>query len=85
MADSPVSCAQQAALNMATACLADDLQPSGILMMAFHPGWVQTDMGSSQAPLTPDQSISGCLKVIGSLEEKHRGKLYDWKGDEIPY
>jgi len=75
----------KAALNMATDCLADELKTSGILVMAIHPGWVQTDMGSSHAPLTPEQSISGCIKVISSLGEKHRGKLFDWNGAEIPY
>jgi len=75
----------KAALNMATYLVAADLEPSGILVTAIHPGWVQTDMGGPHGALTPFDSISGCLKVITALGEEHRGKLFDWKGELIPY
>jgi len=75
----------KAALNMATYCMAKDLQPSGVLVTAIHPGWVQTDMGGPHGPLTPLESISGCLRMITELNEEHRGKLFDWKGELIPF
>ncbi|XP_051512621.1 C-factor-like [Myxocyprinus asiaticus] len=75
----------KAALNMLTCCLAEDFRKDGILVMALHPGWVQTEMGGSQAPLTTTESITGMLKVIAILTEKDSGRLLDWEGKSIPW
>uniref|UniRef100_A0A671MA11 Si:dkey-12e7.4 n=1 Tax=Sinocyclocheilus anshuiensis TaxID=1608454 RepID=A0A671MA11_9TELE len=61
------------ALNMITRCLAVDLEADGILCMALHPGWVRTDTGGPEAPLSPDESICSVLSVIGGLTEKDHG------------
>ncbi|XP_067091679.1 zgc:158868 [Osmerus mordax] len=73
------------ALNMLTRCLSEDLCKDGILVTAIHPGWVQTDMGGSQAPLPTKDSVRGMLGVMSSLTEQHRGTLLDWKGNSIPW
>ena len=70
---------------MVTNCLAVDLARDGILAMAVHPGWVQTDMGGAQAPVTPAQSISGLLSLFASASEKHAGQLYDFSGQRIAW
>ncbi|KAI7802236.1 C-factor [Triplophysa rosa] len=75
----------KAALNMLTRCLAEDLKNDGILVMALHPGWVQTEMGGSEAPLTAAESVRGMLGVITNLTEKDTGTLLDWKGNSIPW
>lgn len=75
----------KAALNMLTCCLAEDFKKDGILVMSLHPGWVQTEMGGPQAPLTTAESISGMIKVIASLTEKDSGTLLDWEGNNIPW
>jgi NAD(P)-dependent dehydrogenase (short-subunit alcohol dehydrogenase family) len=41
----------KAALNMVTRVLARRLEGSNILVNAVHPGWVQTEMGGSHAPV----------------------------------
>jgi len=41
----------KAALNMANRNLAHELGREGFLCLAVHPGWVQTRMGGSAAPL----------------------------------
>jgi NAD(P)-dependent dehydrogenase (short-subunit alcohol dehydrogenase family) len=43
--------ASKAALNMVTRVLARRLEENNILVNAVHPGWVQTDMGGSHAPV----------------------------------
>ncbi|XP_077104895.1 C-signal-like isoform X2 [Siphateles boraxobius] len=75
----------KAALNMLTCCLAEDFKKDGIIVMSLHPGWVQTEMGGPQAPLTTAESVSGMMKVITSLTEKDSGTLLDWEGKNIPW
>jgi NAD(P)-dependent dehydrogenase (short-subunit alcohol dehydrogenase family) len=73
----------KAALNMATHCLAMELKPEGVLVMAVHPGHVKTDMGGPNGAIEKEASASGLINVITGLEEKHRGKLYQWDGKEL--
>ncbi|XP_055864166.1 C-factor-like [Biomphalaria glabrata] len=73
------------ALDMATVLLARELRDVGILVTALHPGWVKTDMGSSEAPLGIEESIRDCLQTIGRAGEESNGKLIDLKGNILPY
>ncbi|KAM4572803.1 C-signal [Odontesthes bonariensis] len=75
----------KSALNMVSRCLAVDLEPDGILCMAIHPGWVRTDMGGSQAPLSPEESTSSVLSVIGGLTEKDHGSFLNFTGEQLPW
>ncbi len=78
-------CASKAALNMLTRTLAFDLRPKGITTVMLHPGWVKTDMGGPQAPLTPSESVAGMLKVIDRLNLNDAGKFLTWEGKEHPW
>uniref|UniRef100_A0A8C9MT00 C-factor-like n=1 Tax=Serinus canaria TaxID=9135 RepID=A0A8C9MT00_SERCA len=76
----------KAALNMLSKCQSLAYKEHGILCVALHPGWVQTDMGSSAGqvpPLTVDDSVQGMLKVLSSLSEKNTGAYLDWEGNVI--
>jgi NAD(P)-dependent dehydrogenase (short-subunit alcohol dehydrogenase family) len=75
----------KAALNMATRLLAEDLRADGIRTVALHPGWVQTRMGGSAAPLPPEQSIRGMLRIIDGLTAEQSGRIFDFQGREIPF
>ncbi|XP_060529232.1 C-signal isoform X2 [Cylas formicarius] len=75
----------KAALNMATKSMSIDLKNDGILVTAIHPGWVKTDMGGSNAPLTVDESITGILKVLRGLSEEHNGRLVQWDGQYLAW
>lgn len=70
---------------MITRTLAVELKPSQIFVMAFHPGWVKTDMGGEQAPLTPEVSVNSMLTVLSKVDESHRGCLFNSKGKKIPW
>ena len=74
----------KAALNMVTKNLHQDLNSKGITVVAFHPGWVRTRMGTPIAPVSKKRSVSGMLKV---LEEQNdiSGKFINFKGEELPW
>ena len=74
----------KAALNMVTKNLHQDLNSKGITVVALHPGWVRTRMGTPIAPVSKKRSVSGMLKV---LEEQNdiSGKFINFKGEELPW
>ncbi|MHA1954272.1 MAG: SDR family oxidoreductase, partial [Candidatus Heimdallarchaeaceae archaeon] len=74
------------ALNMITKALSVELNDSGVIVVSLHPGWVKTSMEYTEnAPLMPNESISGMIKVIESLKTEDTGKFYDWQGNEVPW
>lgn len=75
----------KAALNAVSRTLSIDLQPKNIIVIAFHPGWVQTDMGGEDAPLTPSQSISGIRRVLSAVSMKDSGSFLDYLGQSVPF
>ena len=75
----------KAAQNMATAQLAAALRPRGIVVVALHPGWVQTDMGGSGATVSPQESVDGLLRVIDGLGDADSGRFLDWRGQSLPW
>ncbi|KAL5639788.1 hypothetical protein ACGC1H_006385 [Rhizoctonia solani] len=75
----------KAALNMMGRKLAHELEPSNVAVVLMNPGWVQTDMGGSDAPLTPVQSISGMLKVIDKVDLKNSGEFLQWDDQKVPW
>lgn len=75
----------KAAQNMATSLLAQALAPRGIAVVALHPGWVRTDMGTDRAALSPQESARGLLQVIGGLQARDSGAFLDWQGHTLPW
>jgi NAD(P)-dependent dehydrogenase (short-subunit alcohol dehydrogenase family) len=74
--------ASKAALNMFMRSWAGDVKRWGISTVLLDPGWVSTDMGGSQAPTTPEQSVRGMLRMIDSLTPQHNGRFFTWEGEE---
>jgi len=67
-------------------CLAKDLEPKGMICVALHPGWVQTDMGGATATLTIEQSVSSMVKVIDGLKAvRQRAPNLQYDGGELPW
>jgi NAD(P)-dependent dehydrogenase (short-subunit alcohol dehydrogenase family) len=74
----------KAALNAAWKSLSFEFARDGIASAVFHPGWVQTDMGGKDAPLTPEESIAGMRRVIAGLKVGAFG-FYNYDGATIPW
>jgi len=62
-----------------------DVIESGVISVVINPGWVQTDMGGSDAELMPAESIAGILGVVDSLTPADAGRFLDWQGNEHPW
>ncbi|CAI9607268.1 unnamed protein product [Staurois parvus] len=75
----------KAALNMLSRCQSVGYKQDGIISIAIHPGWVKTDMGGDQAPLTKEDSVGAMMKIIYSLSEEKSGTFVDWEGKSIPW
>ncbi|KAI0675605.1 NAD-P-binding protein [Trametes maxima] len=71
------------ALNMLTA--KQKLERPDITVIAVCPGWVKTDMGTANAPLEPEVSVAGVLKVITGVKPEDSGRYIRYNGESIPW
>ncbi|MGE5475814.1 MAG: SDR family oxidoreductase [Bacteroidales bacterium] len=77
--------ASKAAVNMIMKTLALDLAARGVTAIALSPGWVQTDMGGANAPLTPPEAIAGMRAVLDKVSLNDSGKFFHFDGRELPW
>ena len=64
--------------------LASDLRPQGIAVGVYHPGWVRTDMGSSAADISVEESARGLADRFDALSLASTGCFEGWDGEELP-
>lgn len=75
--------ASKAALNMITKNLA--LEFPDWIVVALHPGWVQTDMGGAQAAIQIEESVSGLIEVMDGVSAKHSGEFLNFRFEKLPW
>ena len=74
--------ASKAALNMFASSYALRHRERPVIVM--HPGWVRTDMGGPNAPVSVEQSAHGMADVIAA--QKTPGIAYlDYQGTRLPW
>ncbi len=77
--------ASKAAVNKVMQGLATDLAPEGIACILVDPGWVQTDMGGTGAPETPEAVAQGILDLADRLTLADTGRFFRFTGEERPF
>lgn len=75
----------KAALNSVVKSLSNDLLPKGIISVALHPGWVQTEMGGPNALISPEASAAGLKSVLDQLSAADSGSFIDYQGQTLPW
>lgn len=77
--------ASKAALNsLVRGFHAREAGPAAVRVLTLHPGWVRTDMGGPEAPLSVAESVQGLIEVI----ERHRDaehRFLDYAGSTVPW
>ena len=68
----------KAALNMAVAAAQHDYPDATLI--TIDPGWVQTDMGGGDAPLTVQDSVRGMRATVAGLGPVDKGRLLHHDG-----
>lgn len=77
--------ASKAGVNAIMKSMAIDLADRGIITIAMHPGWVQTDMGGAGAAIDITTSVTGMKAVIDGLAPESSGKFLSYDGSEMPW
>ena len=72
-------------LNQVVKSLSVDLKSQGITVVSLHPGWVKTDMGGPNAPVSIDESIKGMMRVIDKTDIRDTGRFLNYDGKELPW
>lgn len=78
-------CVSKAALNMWSVKAAAALESEGIAVVMMHPGWVQTDMGGTSAPLTMEAAAEAIATTTLDLSLADTGRFLRWDGGEHPW
>ncbi len=75
--------ASKAALNSVLLDTSLTFGTKGATCVAFHPGWVRTDMGGKDADISVEQSAYGLRHTIANLSHADNGKFLNYDGSRI--
>jgi NAD(P)-dependent dehydrogenase (short-subunit alcohol dehydrogenase family) len=75
----------KAALNAAMKSIAIGLKEQAVGVLIFHPGWVKTDMGGSNAPLEATPSVAGMRQAIAAFSLEQSGGFVKYDGTPMPW
>ncbi|MEX5385672.1 SDR family NAD(P)-dependent oxidoreductase, partial [Cronobacter muytjensii] len=77
--------ASKAALNSVLTDTALTYGPQGATCIAFHPGWVQTDMGGDGAAISVEHSVRDLRATLANAKPDANGSFLNHDGDPIPW
>lgn len=81
----PLYAASKGALNMLARGLSAKTDAQGQTLLCVHPGWVQTDMGGKNAPLTVAQSAGGIADQLVAWRGKGGHHYIDYSGKSLAW
>ena len=72
--------ASKAAVNNVMVSVSEELKSKNITVSSFHPGWVRTDMGGSNATLSAKESATSLINSFENLTIENTGKFFNYDG-----
>ncbi len=72
--------ASKAAVNNIMVSISEEFRDKKITVASFHPGWVRTDMGGSNATMSSKESAVALIKSFESLKFNNTGKFFNYDG-----
>jgi NAD(P)-dependent dehydrogenase (short-subunit alcohol dehydrogenase family) len=75
----------KAAANAALRAASLELGPHGVVCVAFHPGWVRTEMGGAGADIDAATSVSGIRRVLATANASQNGKFLNFNGEQLSW
>ena len=75
--------ASKAALNMIFKGLS--IEEKWLIVYLIHPGWVQTRMGGTNAPVKVEESASGIWNILESAKLSDSGIFKNYLGEKLPW
>jgi NAD(P)-dependent dehydrogenase (short-subunit alcohol dehydrogenase family) len=75
----------KAALNASAMSLSIDWKDQNIAVLMMHPGWVRTEMGTSKAKLSIEESVTGMLNVIENFKIEQTGAFLNYAGQKLEW
>jgi NAD(P)-dependent dehydrogenase (short-subunit alcohol dehydrogenase family) len=75
----------KAAVNIAGASLAVDLEPRGIAVGLLHPGFVRTGMTDHNGFCDPEEAAAGLVERIDELSLDRSGSFRHANGETLPW
>ncbi len=77
--------ASKAALNQYMRSYAADAAKLGITVVILSPGWVRTDMGGRNATLSPEESVSGMVRIIEEITPRQNSAWFNYDGQPVAW
>ena len=77
--------ASKTALNMFSMAMKNELDGMGSSLLIIHPGWVETDMGGPNAPLSTDESVRGIMQRITEQNMSMSGRYVQFDGTPVEW
>ena len=77
--------ASKAAVNAALRIASLELGAQGVVCIAFHPGWVRTEMGGAGADIDAATSVAGMRRILASANDSSNGKFINYNGEQLSW
>jgi short-subunit dehydrogenase len=77
--------ASKAALNTFGVSLACDLEPKGVSVGIFHPGFVKTTLVGNQGDINAEEAAQRLMQRIEELNLKNTGSFKHANGENLPW